>query len=169
MNIKQAYLTRLLAFGVLLLGLVSCTEEPKPQAEVPVISKEHPSNAQIAQVINKAAEQAVLIKMRAISPNTGRSPKYAYSMDDINYDKQAQQASVSLKITWTAKRTELSSTRNTCQMDGILYLHFVNRADGVVSATYTPTSCNDWLKQCLNYYGTSEKEALKSISFNPYD
>ncbi len=152
----------------LVLLVTACGQEEIPMPDKPIFTDEEPTVAQIQQVVERAAPKAVSFKMKAISPNTGKSPRYAYDASQIKYDKQTQTVKVPLTITWSAKKTELSSTRKDCKIEGNLSISFVNRVAGSLSATYLPLTANDWLKECLKYYGTSETEALKAITFDPY-
>lgn len=162
------FLLRCLLLTAVLCGLSSCMEEPQAQAERPELTSEHPTTAVVVQVVEKAAAKAATLKMKAISPNTGRTPKYSYDMGAVVYDRLTQHATVALKVSWTAKKAELSDTRNLCEIAGTLSVNFVNRASGAISATYMPSACNDWVKQCLSYIGRPESTAYEVLTFDPY-
>lgn len=159
-------------FGVSILLTFSsmvfwgCEPPTTAEREQPTFSAEPPSKAQIVQVVEKAASIAVTTKMKATTPNTGQQPKYVFDEEEIKYDTETQQATVLVKLTWTAKKTRLHDTRDTCIMEGKLSVNFVNREYGSITATYMPTTINDWLKACL--YDISESTALKRITFDPY-
>lgn len=155
--------------GVLLLGLSSCIgEQPKPEAEKPQIETEELTSSQIALVVEQASKQANYLKMKSISPNTGSSPKYSYDVKAIKYNSSTQHATVELRVTWRAKTAQLAEKVDVCEMTGQLSVNFVNRKSGVVSATYIPSTCNEWARYCGKSYGLSEAEVLKAITFDPY-
>lgn len=154
--------------SVLFLSLGSCITEPKPEPEKPQITSEEISQTQIALVVEQSAKLSSYKMMKRISPQTGDDPKYVYDVDEVKYDKMTQQASVELRVSWTARATQLSEKRRTCEMTGTLHVNFVNRKSGVVSAIFVPSSCNPFTLECAASYAMDEAAVLKAITFDPY-
>lgn len=165
---NKLQLLSFLCLGSLLALITSCTEPTQPESEMPTFTADPPTATVIAQVVEKAAGRASLLKMRALSPNTGNNPRYTCDMSNLSYDNTTQIATVPLKVTWSAKKAELSDTRKICELRGKLSVSFVNRTEGIISATYIPAQYNDWLKECLDFIGRTTDEALKPITFDPY-
>lgn len=153
-----------------LFSLSSCwdLEDDTPKPERPGFTDKHPTKKQIIQIVQIASAKAAKLKMKQISPNTGKNPRYNYDTDEMVYDSQTQNATIPIKITWTAKKTELSNQRSTCEISGMLSISFVNRSANIVTATFIPETYNDWVKECLAYVGNVEATALEALTFDTY-
>lgn len=146
----------------------SCVEEPKPKKDtITSLTEDELSNVKIAFVVEKSASLVSHKKMKAISPQTGIEPQYAYDVDDIIYDKQSQKATVRLTVTWKARKSILGDL-GKAEILGELSVDFSNRKSGLISASFIPSQCNEWVKACAKSYDKDETFVLKPITFNPY-
>lgn len=159
--------------AVLCLTLGSCLQEPVPEPEKDplkglVEDNGELSTAKIVLAVEKAATSTAYRKMKSVSPNTGHTPKYSYDADEIVYDRNTQQATVPLKVTWRAKTAELSFTTGTCEISGQLLINFSNRKLNVITATYVPSTYNEWAYKCAGSYSEGKTLLLKPLTFDPY-
>lgn len=159
---------RSVLFLGLMAGTVACFDEPTPKKDTTeMFSEGDLSKAKIALVMEKAATQAVRTKMKAFSPETGADPKYDYKVDDIVYNEKTQQASVDLTATWLARQNSFGSMKK-CEISGELLINFSRRKSGLISASFIPNECNEWLKICAKSHNKQEKDILEPITFDPY-
>lgn len=155
-------------FSLLFVAFFLKSCEGTPMGEKPNFSSKTPSTGDIIKVIEASAPIIVNKKMKSISPNTGRNPKYDYDVEDLIFDKASSIAKIPLTISWSSSDYLLSTKTDICEMQGELMIDLSNREDDIVTCIFRPKHINDWTKKVLRNDEDKIKKALNKISFDPY-
>lgn len=173
---KMLYVVAVVTTVLLGVAQTSCTNKPEPTDVVvptdpmdpthplPPMNPMNPASRVIVGYVEKAAAKSAFIKMVKISSLTGESPRYSYDPTKIVYDRKTQRATVSVVVTWTAQSVKVLGERKLCEISGTLSLDFTYHKQGMISATFAPDLCNNWVRVCSN---GSETDALSLEAFDP--
>lgn len=145
MKIKHICVYSLLSL-TLAVSLSSCLDEEPKRATTEIQRDQRPTEKQLRDLVDQAANRVADLKSRAISPNTRHEVTYNYDEKQIRYDEAKDKVFVSVTIRWKARKTVISDSKHDFEMRGDLTIDLGFRPSSY-PVVFRPTFANDVTKE----------------------